>query len=252
ALGAALTGVTTVGRDRGLDFVRVEPVADVAEADLTRFGARRAPAVQPRHTWVIDLEPEESALSAQLTAGQRRNVRAAERKGLTFRRSRDPADANLFLALIGGTGARSGFRPHSDDYYRTLLEILMPLGAGCLHLAEADGRAVAAVIEFTFGDTSYYGHAAADIEMNRRLRASAPLVWSIMMQAKAAGRRHFDFWGILPEHEADHPWAGFSRFKKSFGGRLVRRAGTWEVPLKPVKYHLYTQLRRWSGRRGEE
>jgi len=249
-LAPAIAAIADAGRERRLDFVRMEPGVGVSVGELLARGARPAPSVQPQYTWMLDLDGEEDALLAQLTTGQRRNVRAAERKGISFRRSRDPADAATFIELVRGTGAHTGFRPQSDAYYRTLLEVLMPLGAGSLHLAEAEGRAVAAVIEFEFGTTSYYGHAAADSEMNRRLRASAPLVWSLVRQAKADGKRHFDFWGVLPDDDADHPWAGFSQFKKSFGGRLVGRPGTWELPLRPAKYALYTALRRVTAARG--
>ena len=55
-------------------------------------------------------------------------------------------------------------------------------------------------------------------------------------------------WGIPDEPEAvleaqfthrqDGLW-GVYRFKRGFGGRLVRTIGAWDLPLKPVLYRAY-------------
>jgi vancomycin resistance protein VanK len=71
----------------------------------------------------------------------------------------------------------------------------------------------------------------------------------MILEARAEGRRHFDFWGVLPADRPGHPWAGLSQFKKSFGGRLVPRAGTWELPVHPLRYRAYALLRRLTRER---
>ena len=48
------------------------------------------------------------------------------------------------------------------------------------------------------------------------------------------GSRHHDLWGIAPADAGpEHPWYGVGLFKKGFGGRAVRWAGTWELTLDP-------------------
>ena len=39
-----------------------------------------------------------------------------------------------------------------------------------------------------------------------------------MMTAKARGHRWYDFCGIAPADKPDDRWAGFSAFKRKFGG----------------------------------
>ena len=46
-----------------------------------------------------------------------------------------------------------------------------------------------------------------------------------MADAKEKGLKHVDLWGVAPEDQPDHKWAGFTAFKKSFGGREDRLPG---------------------------
>ncbi len=76
---------------------------------------------------------------------------------------------------------------------------------------------------------------------SRNLRATAPLVWKIIEDSKAEGLETLDLWGIAPIGSGkDHPWAGFSEFKHSFGGKEVAYTGTWEIPIARVKYHSHS------------
>ena len=255
SLGEAVAAVVEAGREVGADFVRVEPDMEMEEGDgapaaqLARLGAVSARAVQPRHTLVLDLRRSEEELRADLMSGRRRSINAAERRGITIRRTREAAEAEEFIRLIRKTGRRNRFDPHPDAYYRMLCATLFERRAASLYLAEAGGESVAGVIAFESPSTGYYAHAADDPEMSRRIVAAAPLAWRIVLDSKAEGRGSFDFWGVIPDDGADHPWAGFSRFKKTFGGRLVTRPGTWDLPLRPLRYRVYRAAREARARR---
>ncbi|MBE0696469.1 MAG: peptidoglycan bridge formation glycyltransferase FemA/FemB family protein, partial [Anaerolineaceae bacterium] len=63
------------------------------------------------------------------------------------------------------------------------------------------------------------------------------LQWQAMRWAKAHGCSEYDLWGVPDEDEetleagfekrADGLW-GVYRFKRGFGGTLVRTAGAWD------------------------
>ena len=38
---------------------------------------------------------------------------------------------------------------------------------------------------------------------------------------------------------SDELW-GVYRFKRGFGGELIRTAGAWDKPLHPLKYQMYS------------
>jgi len=261
-LGDAIDAIRTAGTALGADFVRVEPdlevtsaaAATAAEAVLGGRGAVRARSVQPRHTLVLDLRRPEEELRGEMLSGRRRSINAAARKGITIRRTREAGEVEEFIRLIRRTGERNRFDPHSDAYYRTVCTILFDRGAASLYLAEVEGESVAGVIAFESPTTGYYAHAADDPERSRQIVAAAPLAWRIVLDCRAEGRSTFDFWGVIPDDSSDHPWAGFSRFKKTFGGRMVTRPGTFDLPLRPLRYRVYRAARemraaRRAGRR---
>ena len=63
--------------------------------------------------------------------------------------------------------------------------------------------------------------------------------------AKQNGKKYFDFWGIAPEGApANHPWVGFTNFKKTFAGQEIDYAGTYDIILNPTKYRLYQLTRK--------
>jgi hypothetical protein len=255
ALVAAVAAARDLGRELDCDFVRVEPDLFLEPGDsataaaLGDLGAVRAHPVQPEHTLVLDLGRPEAELRAAMLSGRRRSINAADRRGITLRRSREPAAVEEFIRLIRKTGERNRFDPHPASYYRTLCAVLFERAAASVYLADREGAAVAGVIAFESPTTGYYGHAADDPERSRQVVAAAPLAWRVIQDCRAEGRATFDFWGVIPDDTRDHPWAGFSRFKKTFGGRLVTRPGAWDLPLRPLRYRLYRVAREARARR---
>ncbi len=227
-----------------VDFVRCEPVGGVSEAVLRRLGMRLVQEVQPRHTLMVDLTLDEEELRRGLSSGHRNAINGAERRGLSFRAGSEAGDLEHFLNLIHATAARTGFRPHGDEYFRAMLETLGPMGAAKLFVAEHEGRVVAAAISLDYAGTRAYLHAASDVEA-RKLQMAAPLVWRMMLDGKEAGMTAFDLWGIAPEGApASHPWSGFTQFKRAFGGAQRDYVGTWELPVRPLRYRAYAFSKR--------
>jgi hypothetical protein len=244
AMGGAFAGAVDAARARSLDFVRAEPAGTAALPALEASRATPSRPIQPRWTWVLDLAPDEAALRRGLSAGHRGAINAAPRRGLTFRVSSDPADIEIFLRLQERGAAAGRFHGQEQSYHRAVARTLLPEHAAALYFAEADGDAVAAALCFDFSGTRYYAHAVSDPDAGRRLQAAAPLVWQMILDARANGARRFDFWGISPPREAapggaPHPWDGFTQFKRSFGGDAVERAGTWDFGVRSWRHSLY-------------
>jgi lipid II:glycine glycyltransferase (peptidoglycan interpeptide bridge formation enzyme) len=63
-----------------------------------------------------------------------------------------------------------------------------------------------------------------------------PLLWQLISDARHAGAHTFDFWGIAPTDNSDDKRAGYTRFKRSFGGQVKEYAGTSDLPIHAVKY----------------
>ena len=191
---------------------------------------------------MLDITPDEATLRKGLSAGHRGAINAAGRRGLTIRTTNAPDDIEVFLRLQERAGAAGRFHGQSAAYHRAEATTLMPERAATLYIAEAEGSAVAAALCFDFAATRYYAHAVSDPDRGRRLQAAAPLVWRMILDAREAGARRFDFWGITPGGAGGHAWDGFSQFKRSFGGEAVERAGTWDLGARSVRHKLYRAM----------
>lgn len=247
-LAQAIQALREEAAKRGAAYVRVEPTGiSLHEADLQAHGLRRAPRKQPEHTQVIDLtQPFDEVL-----AGMRKTLRNLHRnfhkKGLQVRSSDHVEDVEHLIRLLGEVTDRTGMHAHDAAYLRATAAALMPIGAAQMFLVEFDEAVVAASLVFDDAECRYYAHAAAD-NAHRNLHPGSILVTSMMQDASERGQARFDLYGVVPPEEADHPWAGFSNFKRSFGGHQVDYAGTWELPVRRVNYRIYRALRTWLER----
>ena len=65
----------------------------------------------------------------------------------------------------------------------------------------------------------------------------------MMRRARELGSRLHDMWGVAPAGASpEHAWHGVGLFKKGFGGREVRWAGTWDVVIDPTLYRLRSAI----------
>lgn len=256
AFDAALASLTALARGCGAVFIRLEPVSagfSAAEADsvLRSRGLRPAPAnLQPELSWIVDLDRDFKDVLAGMKPVNRNLYRNIHKKGVTFRSSQDPAEISVLLAFLHLTAARNGFKPQSDEYLTQVARSLMPAGAATLFIAELEGEPIAAALAYDSADTRTYAHAALD-DTHRKLSAGIPLLVTLMADAKEKGLQQVDLWGVAPADQPGHKWAGFTAFKKSFGGREVAYPGTWDLPVKKLRYGGY-QLARKGAQAGKK
>lgn len=247
ALTAALAELKDLARAHRCLFVRVEPTdprsfpegADPA-ADLERRGLHFSPRqIQPSHTWMVDLTQDEDTILKSMGSTNRNLHRNIHKKGVSFVASSDPADVAHLARFLDQTAQRVGFNRQKDDYLMQLGASLLPQGDATLYLVMLEGRPIGASLAYDSEDTRTYAHASMDGE-HRRLRANNPMVTRMILDAKAKGLSRFDMFGIAPDDQPDHEWAGFTQFKKSYGGYAVTYPGTWDLPVHELAYRAFT------------
>ncbi|MGC9348758.1 MAG: lipid II:glycine glycyltransferase FemX [Anaerolineae bacterium] len=234
----------------------VEPKAldgSDAEQHLINAGfASSSRTIQPRSTILVDISPPEEDILMAMKSKTRYNIRLSGRKDVTTREG-DMEDVSIFYDLIEETGERDEFGVHSRGYYRRAFELFKPRGEIGLILAEYEGEPLAGLMVFAVGDTAYYITGASSNRHRNRMPAYA-IQWAAIKWAKARGCTLYDLWGIPDADEetleaefterSDGLW-GVYRFKRGFGGDVVRYTGLWEKslhPLYPAASHLYRYL----------
>jgi lipid II:glycine glycyltransferase (peptidoglycan interpeptide bridge formation enzyme) len=231
--------------------LKVEPDWDdtpEAVVALRSWGFRPSPQpVQPQRTLLVGLDAEPEELLARMKQKTRYNVRLASRRGVTVRPGSE-AELPLFQGLMQVTATRDEFGIHSAEYYRAVYQLFVPRGHARLLLAEHDGQLLAGLMAFAFGTKAWYMYGASGDE-GRELMPNYLLQWKAMRWAQGRGARVYDLWGVPDEDEEtleaqftqrrDGLW-GVYRFKRGFGGRLVRTVGAWDWVYSPLRYRLYT------------
>lgn len=263
-----LAALLQVARRNRAVFLRLEPNVCVDEAHapplahwLSQQRFLPTEPLQPRSTIHLDLTPSPDQLFAACSKGHRADIRRAERQGVTVRVGTTEADLDRFFAIMQATSSRAGFAIHSADYYRRAWALFAPRSR--LLLAEHATSTIAAHLVFAGPHHGLYLYSGAN-DAGLRSGANHLLEWHALQWARTLGCHTYDFWGIpdalgraatVPddatrtalESEAQHdPLMGVYRFKKGFGGHVVRYLPAYDRILMPPLYALWLK----SGKRG--
>ncbi len=236
-------------------FLKVEPLAELPPSTLTQT-PRTVPAnsIQPRRTLVVDLRPEEDAILNAMKQKTRYNVRLAAKKDVVVTPSED---LDAFCQLMNVTGEPDKFRLHDDRSYRTASDVFPPLTPPHPLLPRYPAHPLAGLMLFTLGRRAWYFYGGSSNAERNRMPPYL-LQWEAMRWAKARGVEEYDLWGVPDEDEAkleaefetrhEGLW-GVYRFKRGFGGQLLRAPQPVDRVYSRMLYKLYEM---YIGRGGEE
>lgn len=205
--------------------------------------------IQPPDSTYLDLSKSEDELLASMKSKWRYNVRYAAKHGVEVRQVLAGSagfDAGLdsFYELYKTTARRDGIGIHPKSYYRSLLELggRTEGARTALYIAGHEGEDLAAIITLFTADEAVYLYGCSG-NSKRNLMPAYLAQWTAIRDAKSYGSRVYDFYGIPPADDENHPMRGLFLFKTGFGGELTHRPGSLDVPLSPA-YRLYAAAER--------
>ena len=212
---------------------------------LNQAGFIPGDTIQPHTSIVIDIQGSEEAILAAMKQKTRYNIRLAQKKGVTFRQGGE-GDLRSFYDLARLTAKRDGFGIHNLAYYQRAYRLFAPQGCALL-LAEFEGEILAAAMIFKFGRSAYYFYGASS-NTHRNLMPAYLVQWAAICWAKEQGCSCYDLWGIPDanpdaleeefQERQDGLW-GVYRFKRGFGGQIVKSAGAYDYIYQPLWYKFY-------------
>jgi lipid II:glycine glycyltransferase (peptidoglycan interpeptide bridge formation enzyme) len=243
-------------RGRRAFVLKIEPdsAADPTLTDYLReHGFISSPQkIQPRRTLIVDLEDDEDQILAHMHQKTRYNIRLASRKGVEVR---PWGDLESFGRMILETATRDRFGAHVPAYYKRAYELFHPKGQCEVFVASYEDQPLAALMIFIHGTRSWYLYGASTT-LHRNLMPNYLLQWEAIRWARNNGCTQYDLWGVPDEDqetlESDFTsrreglW-GVYRFKRGFGGELVRSAGAWDRPYNKSLYWIYRLVSSWRG-----
>jgi lipid II:glycine glycyltransferase (peptidoglycan interpeptide bridge formation enzyme) len=252
-----------------------KPAPSAVKVERPSFGLplrHSAADVQPPDTVLLDIGRDEETLLAAMKPKWRYNIKLSEKKGVSVSEARafvsapsgasggTPGDwrpaLSKFYELYRETSERDRIALHPESYYAELFELAESYGSRGekgkrpdmrLWTATHEGDALAAIITIFWGSQAVYLYGASS-NVKRNLMPAYALQWAAIRAAKEAGCTEYDFYGIPPTDDPNHPMAGLYRFKTGFGGENIHRGGSWDYPLRPFAYSAFRRaerLRAW-------
>jgi lipid II:glycine glycyltransferase (peptidoglycan interpeptide bridge formation enzyme) len=257
-LAALVGGLGALARAERSIVVKLDPRAVPEGPDpaplLASLGLRRAETdLQATTTRLVELRDGGPDLWATWHADARRLARRAEREGVSVEviRDADPEPLEAFAGLLAETAQRGAFRARSAGFLARAAAAFAKQDGWYLVLAHASGRAIAGLALPRIGPRAYYLYGASSRDPAvRHLYGPYAALAEAMRALAADGVRTLDLWGVTERGDpaADPAWAGFSAFKRSFGGQPLRHPGTWDLVIEPLWDRLRRARGRWSGR----
>ena len=227
--------------------VKLEPRLEAGSPHLAAFGVRalrrRPDTLQVGQTRLVELV-DDDALMSGFDKDTRYAVRRAEREGVVTSLVEDGGDTAAIDALhelVAETQRRAGFPMPPLERYRVAWRALATAGRAAIVEARRDDELLASAMVALEGERSFYLFSGSRREAPGEPKhyASYALQWTMMRLARDRGSRVHDLWGVAPPGSGpEHAWHGVGLFKKGFGGREVRWAGSWDVVVDPTLYRL--------------
>jgi peptidoglycan pentaglycine glycine transferase (the first glycine) len=231
----ALAAAVAVGLERlalacNVTYLIVQPPRERAEIMTPRLlhsGYRTAPEIMAPHnttTGLLDLCQGEATMLAGMRSSTRRNVRLAQRRGITVRDG-GAADVPVFYSLLAATARRRGFSPPPASFFEAGWTTMAPVGMLRMAVAEFHGEPVSAFLWVVLGDTMNCWRGGWSGE-HRYRRPNEALDWSGISWAAGQGLRWYDFHGD-------------SDYIRGFTGSSVTSPGPLERVTNPLLRRLY-------------
>lgn len=241
ALNALLAELKKIAKNENASFIRIAPVLERNEENakiFKDFGFREAPIhMHPELSWELNITLSEE----EIFNGMRKTTRYLIRQGLKnpdlkIEQSDNIEDVEKFNKLYQETVDRHNFAPFSLGYLKNEFSAFLQDNQISLFLATYQGEILASAMIIFWQGAAFY-HQGASTLKHSKIPATYLLQWEVIREAKKRGCKVYNFWGIAPNEDVRHPWAGLTLFKMGFGGYKKEYVKTQDLPLSN-KYWL--------------
>jgi lipid II:glycine glycyltransferase (peptidoglycan interpeptide bridge formation enzyme) len=172
----------------------------------------------------LNLNGNEETVLKQFRTSTKRNIRKAQKSGVTTRISKAYSDVMIFYKLNCMTRKEHGLPPQPLLFFRKLFQHVIKNGMGFIVIAEANDRPIAGAVFLSYGNQAIYKYGASD-KRYQGLRANNLVMWNAIKEFIGKGFHTFHFGRTEPHHN------GLLQFKRGWG--------TQESELYYYRYDLH-------------
>jgi lipid II:glycine glycyltransferase (peptidoglycan interpeptide bridge formation enzyme) len=240
-LNTLLEKLKKIAKEEKASFIRISPIWERNEENIKVFknlGLRDAPIhMHAELTWELDITPPEEELLIQMRKTTRYLIRQVQKdKEIEIIKTQNLKDFGEFNNLYQETVDRHHFAPFSFNYLKNEFLSFEPDNQISIFHGKYKNEIVSSAIIIFWQGIGFYHHGASSLKYPK-IPASYLLLWEVIREAKNRGCQKFNFWGIAPEGQKNHPWTGLTLFKMGFGGHKKEFVKTQDLPLSK-KYWL--------------
>jgi len=230
-------------------FIRISPLELKTKESVSFFkklGFRDAPMhMHPELGWLLDITKSDEELLADMKKRTRYSINKAKKDGVEIVSFSDSSSIDDFYPLYLETAERMVFVPFSKEYVKKEFDIFGEEGKILLFFAKYKGEIITTAMIIYANGSGFYHHGASTRKYSN-VPSAELLQWSAILEAKKRGLSIYNFWGISPEGNKNHPWTGVTQFKKGFGGFAEEyvHAQDYTITLKYWLNFLVETIRR--------
>ena len=217
-------------------FIRIEPIKEIPTLGEETL------RIQPGKTLITNLTQTEDAILAGMHHKTRYNIKVAQKHGVEVKALNSAGEITKAIKLLAETSKRQKFTDHPFSYYERLAKLANssdPSFTVKVYTASYQNQLLSSAVMIDSYDTRTYLFGGSG-DSNRNVMAPYLLHWQAIQDAKTAGKKHYDWWGI---ETATGKTPGFARFKLGWGGNEVVYPTPQDIILKPIHYQVYKFLR---------
>ena len=223
----------TARKERAL-FVRIRPSeanSALARTSWRKLGFIRAPMhMHAETTWRLNLTQTEAEILAGMRKTTRQCLRRAEADGVKIVKTKNCKAIDSLYRLQLETAHRQRFVPFSKKFWRVQFSQFVKDNQTLIIQARYKGELLAASMFLVYGDTAVY-HYSGSVRTHPHVYASHLIQWAAIQEAKKRGCEWYNFWGIAPDDNPKHRFAGVTTFKKGFGGERFDWVPAHDLPV---------------------
>ena len=248
AIEAFLNYLRDFAKERECVFVRMRPnIADTEENQqrAKELGLVASPMhLHAEHTVMLDLTKSEEDLMADMRRQTRYEVRRSAKLGIKVTHSNSKEAFDQFFELQQETAKRQGFIPPSSAFLHAQRKAFGDNAQ--IYTASLDNEVLARGLIMLQAPEAVYNEAAST-EAGRKLPGAYALQWQVIQDAKKAGLKRYNLFGIAPPNSPNHRYAGVTTFKTGFGGEQIAYLPAQDLVIKGIHYkfvHALEQARK--------
>ena len=229
------------GKHSGASFIRLSPLIPqelgATIFPLSQFRNAQIHAMDAEVCWVLPLDQSEEDILKNMRKSHRYLIKKSQTSGVTIERTKNISKIKEFLPLYKKLAQKKHFVAHNGVAEE--FEIFAKNNEALLFLAYFEKKVIAGALIDFIGDMAIYRHSASD-EAYKHIPAMYLLQWEVIKEAKKRGMKLYNFWGIAPTANKNHPWQGLTLFKTGFGGEkrefmhakdYILSVGYWKIWL---------------------